>query len=47
MWRQGVSQHLADQIDQGVLRLSDAMELAPKLAHDLALKAYRLCEDGV
>jgi glucuronate isomerase len=47
MWRQGVSQHLADQIDQGVLRLSDAMELGPKLAHDLALKAYRLCEDGI
>jgi glucuronate isomerase len=42
LWRRGVSLHLADQIERGVLRRADADRLAPMLARDLALDAYRL-----
>jgi glucuronate isomerase len=42
LWRRGVSLHLADQIERGVLRRADADRLAPMLARGLALDAYRL-----
>jgi glucuronate isomerase len=42
LWRRGVALHLCDQIGRGVLRMSDAERLAPMLARDLALEAYRL-----
>ncbi|MGV6890315.1 glucuronate isomerase [Rhodophyticola sp. SM2404] len=42
MWRRGVALHLADQVDRGVLTISDAERLAPYLVRNLALETYRL-----
>ncbi|MDG4646843.1 glucuronate isomerase [Roseibacterium sp. SDUM158017] len=42
LWRRGVALHLADQIGRGVLRRADADRIAPLLARDLAIEAYRL-----
>ncbi len=42
LWRRGVALHLADQIDLGVLAKEEAAEIAQLLAHDLAIKTYRL-----
>ena len=41
-WRRALALHLADQVDRGVLARADADRLAPALARDLALDAYRL-----
>jgi glucuronate isomerase len=41
-WRRGVALHLADQVDRGVMDRAEAERLAPLLAHDLAVDAYRL-----
>jgi glucuronate isomerase len=43
-WRRAVSLHLAEQMDRGILARADAQRLAPLLARDLALDAYRLTE---
>ncbi|MEM9756393.1 MAG: glucuronate isomerase, partial [Pseudomonadota bacterium] len=42
LWRRGVALHLADQVDRGVMAGADASHLAPRLAVDLAIDAYRL-----
>lgn len=42
LWRRGVSLHLNDQIERGVFGMKDAEMLAPLLARDLAVDAYRL-----
>ncbi len=42
LWRRGVALHLADQIDLGILSKPEAAEVAQLLAHDLAIKTYRL-----
>ncbi|MDA9208107.1 glucuronate isomerase [Octadecabacter sp.] len=44
LWRRGVALHLADQIDLGVLSKPEAADIAQLLAHDLAIKTYRLEE---
>ncbi|MEQ8365436.1 MAG: glucuronate isomerase [Roseicyclus sp.] len=44
MWRRGVALHLADQVDRGLLGAADAARLAPWLAHDAAVQAYRLAD---
>ncbi len=44
LWRRGVSLHLAEQIDRGVMDAGDAHHLAAVLSRDLALDAYRLKE---
>jgi len=42
LWRRGVSLHLNDQIERGVFVMKDAEMLAPLLARDLAVDAYKL-----
>jgi len=42
VWRRGVAQHLAKQVQAQVFDLSDARLLAPLLATELASKTYRL-----
>lgn len=42
LWRRGVALHLAEQVTRGVFDVSDARDLAPLLAVDLARDAYRL-----
>lgn len=42
LWRRGVALHLAGQIDLGVLSQPEAATVAQLLAHDLAVKTYRL-----
>lgn len=42
LWRRGVSLHLSDQVESGVFGMADARRLAPLLARDLAVDAYRL-----
>ena len=44
LWRRGVALHLSDQVDQGLLGISEAGNVAQLLAHDLAIKTYRLDE---
>ena len=44
LWRRGVALHLSDQVDQGLLDTSEAGNIAQLLAHDLAIKTYRLDE---
>lgn len=42
LWRRGVALHLADQVDHGILTKPEAADIAQLLAHDLAIKTYRL-----
>jgi len=42
LWRRGVAQHLATQIENGAFGLSDASEIAQFLATDLARSVYGL-----
>jgi glucuronate isomerase len=44
LWRRGVSLHLAQQCDRGVMNSADAAHIARLLSHDLALSTYRLGE---
>ena len=45
-WRRGVVAHLADQIERGKLRQTDAKMIAQQLCRDLALTAYRAKQAG-
>ena len=42
LWRRGVALHLSHQIERGAFGLTDAEDLAPLLAVDLARQAYRI-----
>lgn len=42
LWRRAVSLHLADQVGRGLFGKADALHLARRLSHDLALETYRL-----
>lgn len=42
LWRRGVSLHLADQIDAGIIGRDDAAFLARSLSYDFALDSYKL-----
>ena len=42
LWRRGVAQHLAGQVDQGFFDTATAQELAALLATDLARTSYKL-----
>ncbi|MEP2640879.1 glucuronate isomerase [Roseobacter sp.] len=42
MWRRGVALHLEQQVTRGVFDMTDARELAPLLATDLARGAYKV-----
>ena len=42
LWRRGVAIHLSHQIERGAFGLTEAEDLAPLLAVDLARQAYRI-----
>ncbi|MDE3121941.1 MAG: glucuronate isomerase [Paracoccaceae bacterium] len=42
LWRRAVSLHLADQVSRGLFGKADALHLARRLSHDLAVETYRL-----